>query len=223
MTFFDDAWLFCFFVVVCLLGVINMMMKNFSLLKTQWLLLRLIISLPLDPSARIAPQNKFAALVVDEDQDGERNGRKPPVEFEWVHAETLVHAGCVREESSQGRFEEDAKVEDVVAHSLVDDRVTARLANDQVGPLDDDDRHEESRVAGVLQLLTSIVGPFLSVRVLQIVDSSRVPVLAQSEELARSESVLGHDDEVNEESGGRLHHTDLTVSHGNQPKRSREY
>ena len=80
MTFFDDAWLFCFFVVVCLLGVINMMMKNFSLLKTQWLLLRLIISLPLDPSARIASQNKFAALVVDEDQDGERNGRKPPVE-----------------------------------------------------------------------------------------------------------------------------------------------
>jgi hypothetical protein len=78
--------------------------------------------------------------------------------LEWVHAESLVHAGCVREESSQGRFEEDAEVKDVVAHSLVDDRVTARLANDQVGPLDDDDRHEESRVAGVLQLLTGIVG-----------------------------------------------------------------
>ena len=63
--------------------------------------------------------------------------------------------------------------------------------------------------------------PFLSVRIFQIVDSSRVPVLAQSKEFAGPESVLGHDDEVNEESGGRLHHTDLTVSHGNQPECSR--
>ena len=59
--------------------------------------------------------------------------------LEWVHAETLVHAGRVGQERSHGRLKDEAKVEDVVAHSLVDDRVAASLANDQIRPLDDDD------------------------------------------------------------------------------------
>ena len=61
--------------------------------------------------------------------------------------------------------------------------------------------------------------PFLSVRVGEIVDGAGVPVLADAEEDVRFETVLGHDHEVDEESRGRLHHTDLTVRHRDQPIR----
>ena len=58
--------------------------------------------------------------------------------------------------------------------------------------------------------------PFLSVRVGEVVEGARVPLLAESEQEVGLESVLGHDDEVDEESGGRLHHAHLAVRHGNQ-------
>jgi hypothetical protein len=41
--------------------------------------------------------------------------------------------------------------------TLVDDRVASGLANNQIGPLHHDDRHEKGRVAGVFQLLTGVV------------------------------------------------------------------
>lgn len=37
-------------------------------------------------------------------------------------------------------------------------RVTARLAHDQIGPLDDDDGHEEGSVTGVLEGLAIAIG-----------------------------------------------------------------
>lgn len=40
----------------------------------------LIVRLSLDPSAWIATQDEFTALVVDEDQYRERNGRQPPID-----------------------------------------------------------------------------------------------------------------------------------------------
>ena len=49
----------------------------------------------------------------------------------------------------------------VVHHALVDDGVTAGLADHEIGPLYDDDGHEEGRVAGVLQNLTLGVRPLL--------------------------------------------------------------
>lgn len=39
----------------------------------------LIVRLSFDPSAWIATQDEFTALVVDEDQYRERNGRQPPI------------------------------------------------------------------------------------------------------------------------------------------------
>jgi len=41
--------------------------------------------------------------------------------------------------------------------------------------------------------------PFLSVRVLEIVDGTGVPVLADAEEQVGPESVFGHDDKVDKE------------------------
>ena len=92
--------------------------------------------------------------------DGERGGGgrvETRILLEWVHAETLVHAGSVREEGGHERLEDEAEVEDVVAHSLVDDGVAPGLADDQISPLHHHDGNEERRVAGVLQLLPGIV------------------------------------------------------------------
>ena len=83
------------------------------------------------------------------------------------------------------------------------------LANDEIGPLDDDDGDEEGGVAGVLELLALVVSPLLTVRVFEIVHAERVPSAAKAEKFGRKESVLGQDDEVGEESGGSLDHTDL--------------
>ena len=46
----------------------------------------------------------------------------------------------------------------VVHHALVDDRVLPGLTDDQIGPLHDDDGHEEAGVAGVLKHLTLSIG-----------------------------------------------------------------
>lgn len=78
--------------------------------------------------------------------------------LEWEHAQALVHSGGVREESGESGFEDETEVEGPVSHSLVDDGITTGLANDQIGPLYDDDRDEESGVAGVLQGLPVLVG-----------------------------------------------------------------
>lgn len=43
-------------------------------------------------------------------------------------------------------------------HALLEDRVPPGLADDQVGPLHDDDAGEESRVAGELHDLPLLVG-----------------------------------------------------------------
>ena len=43
-------------------------------------------------------------------------------------------------------------------HSLLEEREPPGLTDDQISPLYDDDGHEESRVARVLQLLSLVVG-----------------------------------------------------------------
>lgn len=77
---------------------------------------------------------------------------------ERVHPQTLVHARSVGQEGGECGLEHDTEVERPVVHALLDDGVSARLADDQIGPLHDHDRHEERRVAGVLQHLTVGVG-----------------------------------------------------------------
>lgn len=78
--------------------------------------------------------------------------------LQWVHAQTLVHARRVGQDGSQYRFEHETKVEGPVSHALVENRVTASLTDDQIGPLYDDDRHEERGVAGELEGLAIAVG-----------------------------------------------------------------
>ena len=66
-------------------------------------------------------------------------------------------------------------------------------------------------------LLFSIrADPFLRVRIEQVVDGGRVPVLAQAEQVLEQEAVLGHDGEVGEEAGGGLDAARLAVRHADQ-------
>jgi hypothetical protein len=111
----------------------------------------LVVCLLLHPAPGIAPQDVLPDLVVDEDEYGEGDGRDPPVDFERVHAQPLVHAGRVGEHGGQHGLEEQTEVEHHVLHALLEDRVFAGLADDEVGPLDHDDGDEEGGVAGVLQ------------------------------------------------------------------------
>ncbi len=81
-----------------------------------------------------------------------------------------------------------------------------RFANDQVRPLDDDDGHEEGRLARVLQDLPVAKRPFLSVRIGKVVDAARVPGGPEADQFPWEESVLRHDHKVSKETGGGLDH-----------------
>ena len=65
-------------------------------------------------------------------------------------------------------------------HTLLEHRVPPRLADDEIGPLHDHDGDEERRVAGVLEDFAIPVSPFLSVRVLEVIDGLRIPGLPQT-------------------------------------------
>ena len=136
----------------------------------------LVVSLPLDPrSGSVATEESLPALVIDEDEKGEGEGGKPPVDVQRVHPKTLVHARGVGQESGQNGLEYEAKVHEVVLHPLLEHGVLPGLTDDEIGPLHDHDRDEEGGVASVLEDLPVGIGPLLTIGVLQIVDSSRVP------------------------------------------------
>jgi len=70
--------------------------------------------------------------------------------LKWIHTESFVHARSVGEKASDGRLEEKTESENVIAHALLEQRITSCFANDQISPLDDHYCNEERRVAGEL-------------------------------------------------------------------------
>merc|ERR1719445_3015995 len=100
--------------------------------------------------------------------------------------------------------------------SQVGDGVLPGLADDQVGPLHDDDGDEEGGVAGVLKDLPVRICPLLTVGVGQIVDSNGVPGSAKTKKVAWPETILTENDKVDEEASRGLDHPDLAVGHGDQ-------
>ena len=119
----------------------------------------LVVGLPLHPGAgAVAAEEILPALIVDEDEDREGEGGKPPVDVQRVHPETLVHARTVGQEGGQESFEAKSKVQHAILHALLEHRVLPGLADDQVRPLHDHDGHEEGCVASVLQDLSVPVG-----------------------------------------------------------------
>merc|ERR1719481_427959 len=120
---------------------------------------------------RIPSEQELPALVVDEDEEGEGKGREPPVELERVHPQSLVHSRGIGKESSQNGLENKTEVHEVILHSLLEYGVLSGLTNDKIGPLDNNNGDEEGSVASVLEDLSVSVGPFLSIRIFEVVDS----------------------------------------------------
>ena len=103
---------------------------------------------------------------------------------------------------------------------LLYERVSSRLWNNQISPLDDDDRHEVRSLAGVFEDLSVLVGlqierfyrlrnygrtnPFLSIWISDAVEGSRIPLTSEVEQIPRKKTVVSHDPEIGKESGGSL-------------------
>merc|ERR1719150_2706682 len=152
--------------------MINMIQKMINM---KMMISRSIVSLVLDPPSRVAAEQELPGLVVAEDQKGKWQGGQPPVDLQGVHPQALVHAGRVGQDGGEEGLEDEAEVHEVVLHALLEDGVLPGLADDQVGPLHDDDGDEEGGVAGVLKDLPVRISPLLTVGVGQVVDSNGVP------------------------------------------------
>merc|ERR1719348_2307970 len=147
------------------------------------------------------------------DHKGERHGREPPVDLEWVHPQTLVHTRGVGQEGCQGSFKAKTKVHEMILHALLEDRVLPGLANDEISPLDNHNRYKESCMTGVLQYFPISIGPLLTIRVLQVIDGLGVPGSTEAKESRWPEPVLTQNNEVDKEASRSLDHTNLTISH----------
>merc|ERR1711899_687254 len=205
--------------------MINMIQKMINMKKMttikkminmKMMISRSIVSLVLDPPSRVAAEQELPGLVVAEDQKGEWQGGQPPVDLQGVHPQALVHAGRVGQDGGEEGLEDQAEVHEVVLHALLEDGVLPGLADDQVGPLHDDDGDEEGGVAGVLKDLPVRICPLLAVGVGQIVDSNGVPGPAKTKKVAWPEAILTENDKVDEEASRGLDHADLAVGHGDQ-------
>ena len=176
----------------------------------------LVVGFVLDPAAWVASDQSLADFVIGEDDQGEGHGDEPPGPLDGVHSQHGVGAGAVGEEGGQAGLLQQTGNHDLVLHALLEDGQAARLADQQVGPLDNDDGGEEHGVAGELDDLALRVGPLLAVRVDQVVVVLVVPVDAEADQVARQETVLHKNDNVADETGKGLDHTDLTVGHGDE-------
>ncbi|EZA51213.1 hypothetical protein X777_09890 [Ooceraea biroi] len=70
-----------------------------------------------------------------------------------------------------------------------------------------------------IHIIYYCIYPFLTVAVGKIIDSLRIPLLSDAEQIQGQKSVFSHDDKVDEEAGCGLDHADLTVRHRNKPRR----
>ena len=82
-----------------------------------------------------APDEEAPGLVAHPDEEGEGQGRDPPLRGNWVEADN-EGVGEVDEESSATSLKDEAKVEHPVGHALLEDGEDASLADDHVRPLD---------------------------------------------------------------------------------------
>lgn len=179
-------------------------------------LVRLVVGLVLDPTAGVSSDEHLSDFIISEDDEGEGHWDEPPSPLEWVHSKHSVSSWAVSEEGSQESLLHKTGDEDLVLHSLLEDGESSGLADEDIGPLDDDDSGEEHSVASELDDFSLRVSPLLTVGILKSHTGLVVPVDSESHEIFGQEAVLHHDDGVADEAGKGLDHTDLTVSHGDQ-------
>jgi hypothetical protein len=70
---------------------------------------------------------------------------------ESIRLQGNIHTRAVAEEGGKQRFKEQSKVQNRIGYSLLDDRVSASLGDDQIRPLYNDNCHKISGLACVFQ------------------------------------------------------------------------
>eukprot|EP00756_Hemistasia_phaeocysticola_P040859 Hpha_TRINITY_DN16887_c1_g2::TRINITY_DN16887_c1_g2_i1::g.153390::m.153390 len=157
-------------------------------------------------------EKRLPDLVVREDEDRERDTGEPVHEAEAADLERNAD-GRVHEENTKAGLEAQTEVEHVVLHTLLHDGQLAGLADQDVGPLHDDDRDEERSLGALLGGEVLKHGETTERRA----ELGEVPVqLTVPGQLVRGEALAVQDGHEGVESGERLDDTDLEVREGDQ-------
>mmetsp|Transcript_30025 Transcript_30025/g.97760 ORF Transcript_30025/g.97760 Transcript_30025/m.97760 type:complete len:799 (+) Transcript_30025:140-2536(+) len=107
---------------------------------------RLPVGEAVEPAARVLPHQAFPDLVVAEDEERPRHSREPVQDVERARAEHHVERLGVAERGTEHRLEDETEVHELVAEALLEETELARLGDDEIGPLHDDDRDEVARL-----------------------------------------------------------------------------
>ena len=82
--------------------------------------------------------------------------------LEREHSEHVGSGNVSQEGREEGFFDKSVDKNSVLKNALFEERQSPGLADDDVGPLDDDDRSEEHCVASKLENLALRVRPLLA-------------------------------------------------------------
>ncbi len=185
--------------------------------------------------------------------------------LQGVHSEGNIHAWAVGQESCKSSFFKQSKYENLIPvknskhirlhipvlgylalddllavyllHSLLEDRVSSGLADDQIGPLYNHNTGEEGRVTCELYnlpllirlrwprtqhsgkvveklnnympsvWLKTLAHPLLAITVFQVIDVSVIPKHSNAQQWRRQEAIFSQDDKICEEPSQSLNHT----------------
>lgn len=87
----------------------------------------LIIGFLLDPASRVSPHDGTPRLVINPNGQTEGESWEPPGPTDGPHAKGDIQAWAVAKEGGEDGFETEAKVQWLVRHSLLENRVLTRL------------------------------------------------------------------------------------------------
>eukprot|EP00035_Acanthoeca_spectabilis_P019714 m.429403 g.429403 ORF g.429403 m.429403 type:complete len:515 (-) comp16998_c0_seq1:2452-3996(-) len=152
----------------------------------------------------------FSAFVIHPDDEGKRKCWKPPDSLQRSGLERDVHTRGVGDENCKTSLEEDCLVHHPIIHTLLEHGEHSSLADNQVGPLHNHNGREVRRLRSRERSETFVRSPLLVVRV-RHENVLVVVVVPKPWKVAWPPTRIAHNNEVTEETGARLDHTDLKV------------
>ena len=90
----------------------------------------LVVGFLFNPSPRISSEDELPQLIIAEDEERERNCRKPPACLEWIHPQAFVHPRSVAEEGGEECLENETKVKHNILHALLEDGILTSFTDD---------------------------------------------------------------------------------------------
>lgn len=94
----------------------------------------LIIGLVFNPAARVSADEEFSSFIINENDERKGHWDEPPGPLQWVHSEHSVGTWAVGQKGGQTSLFEKTCDENLVLHTLLEDRETTRLANENISP-----------------------------------------------------------------------------------------